>query len=461
MMATAADRTGARETGGRRSTRRGLQTGAVRLALGGTLGGALGGALAACGGGSPVDQGAALQTRRPATVQFGSRWGSTHATEAIEIKNLALYNEKFAPTRVERTPFPGNHAEWLEKLTVAFASDTQPDVFTVGTPGIPRFGLAGSLLPLDGYPAARKEADDFFVPALEVGKISGTLYGFEYFIDANVMLYRKDLLAEVGLPADRQGLPKTWDQFRDVARKLTQWDGTELKRIGFDVSRADETLHWTMMQQLGKTPFDKDMKRSQLDSPEAERALQLLVDLIHKDRVDSTQRPQLPQGVAALASPHLASQFGNSAVIANVKRTLDPQQYLATDFVPEFSAKTSVAGYLGGTWILSSKATKVPAETVDVLLYLSSKEHLLQVAEATTTIVARKSLGKSSVATDPLLRPYYEMLQYGWSLPKHAKIEQIRQQARTLLQDAVNGKVPVKAALAEMHRAAIADLASG
>ena len=43
------------------------------------------------------------------------------------------------------SPFVGDHTQFLQKMTVAFAGGSGPDVFTVGTPGIPLFGKQGSL----------------------------------------------------------------------------------------------------------------------------------------------------------------------------------------------------------------------------------------------------------------------------------------------------------------------------
>ena len=71
----------------------------------------------------------------------------------------------------------------------------------------------------------KKELADFFAPVQELGKYKGTLYGLNYFIDMGVTQYRKDLLAQEGLPSDRKSLPKTWDQFREWGRKLAKLGG--------------------------------------------------------------------------------------------------------------------------------------------------------------------------------------------------------------------------------------------
>jgi ABC-type glycerol-3-phosphate transport system substrate-binding protein len=86
-----------------------------------------------------------------------------------------------------------------------------------------------------------------------------------YFVDMRIPLYRKDILADAGLPTDRKSQPKTWDQFRDVTRRLAQWEGGELRRIGFDVPKGDDTLFYTLVRQQGKDALNGDMTRPGFD----------------------------------------------------------------------------------------------------------------------------------------------------------------------------------------------------
>ena len=114
------------------------------------------------------------------------------------------------------------------------------------------------------------------------------------------MLYRKDVLAEAGLPTDRKGLPKTWDQFREAARKVSRWEGSGcIGRVGWDVQgAAGDTTAWVVMVgQQNRRMISADGKRVEFDGPEGEKALQTLVDFVHRDRVNSLQRPAFPSGI--------------------------------------------------------------------------------------------------------------------------------------------------------------------
>lgn len=430
-----------------------------RLGSGGAGMGVLA-ALTACG---TASGGPAKAERRAVTVQYWSRWGGANATDAVDTKRMPLFDEKYAPTKVERTPFVGNHTEFLQKMTVAFAGGTGPDVFTVGTPGIPLFGKQGSLLEVEKYPAIKKEMADFFAPVQELGRYKGKLHGLNYFIDMGVTLYRKDHLTAAGLPTDRKTLPKTWEQFREVARKLAKWEGGTLARIGFNVPR-DDKMFLTAVNQLGKSLFNKELTKANFDGVEGERSLQMMVDFIHRDRIDAigAQPPKVPSGANILAAGLTSIHHGSSEVLQQVQRAgLNPTDVIVSDFTPEWTGKTAATGYLGGTWAMANKATKVPDEAVQVLLFLTDAEHNSAIGEATYTVVSRKSLDKSKIAQDPIMRAYYEALEKAWSLPQITEIDDIRNNVRTQLGEALDQKKSVKEALANMVSYANTKLASG
>ncbi|HEV2121791.1 MAG TPA: extracellular solute-binding protein, partial [Chloroflexota bacterium] len=258
--------------------------------------------LSACGqvGGAPQ-----AATRKAVTLQYWSRFGAP--IQDVEEKGLSAFDEKFAPIKVERTAVTGSYDNLLEKITTSFASGSAPDVFTMGSSGIVTYAHPGPAMQLDAHPRLRKEAADFFGPPMAVGKYKDKVYGLTYFIDSRMPIYRKDMLAEVGVPTDRKALPKTWDQFRDVTKRLAKWEGGQLTRVAFDVPKTgDAKLFMTMVAQQGKNIYNPQGNKVAFDGPEGQRALQTIVDLVQRDRVDSFQRPEMPRGVEPLATAYMA-----------------------------------------------------------------------------------------------------------------------------------------------------------
>jgi ABC-type glycerol-3-phosphate transport system substrate-binding protein len=407
------------------------------------------GALAACGGAAEAPRSA-----RPAvTLDYWSRMGpgasrSYVETGEFEDKRLAVFAEQNSPVRVNRTVI-SNGDELLQKLTVAFVGGTGPDAFNIGSPGVAQLSAPGFVLALDAYPRVKKEAADFFPSGINIGTYKQKLYGLTYYADMRLMMYRKDRLAEAGLPTDRKSLPKTWDAFTEATKKIARWEGGQMTRFGFDVPRNDESFWLMMVKQLGKEMLNPDLTRAQFDGAEGERALQTIVDFIHRDRIDAFERPNPPNGVTIMATDIAGSIFTNSQQIGNVAAAnLDPAKYLVTDFTPEFSNKETATGYLGGTWLLAGKANKNVDATLDLVLFLASPEQLAGVTQAFSAVPPRKSMDKT--VTDPLLRPFYEAQDKGWSVPGHPKFAQLRVKIREVVLQAMKREKSVKAAVAEM-----------
>jgi multiple sugar transport system substrate-binding protein len=414
---------------------------------------------AACGAGAAG--GSQARTRRAVTLQYWSRFAAP--IEDVELKFLPRFEEQYAPIKVERTLASTDYAKLVEKVTTAFASSTAPDVFTMGSPDVVTYAHPGSALQLDAYQEVRKHTDDFFGPPLAVGRYQDKLYGLTYYIDTRIMMYRKDMMAEVGLPADRKSLPKTWDQFREAAKKLVRWEGSDIKRVGWDVSgpAGDATIFLVMLGQLGKKVIAADGKKVEFDGAEGQRALQTLVDFVFKDRIDSPQRPQFPSGIDSLATPLLAIKWNNAGPISSMRRaSIDPDQLVAADLTPEFSGKQTAASYLGGTWQMVAKATRDVDAALALAMYLTNPEVGLAVAESQNTVPAHKSSEKMAYLQQPLVRPFYDSLQYGWVVPQHPRYAEIRTKLIEAVKDAVAQKRPVKEALSDAAAYSNALLAS-
>ena len=268
----------------------------------------------------------------------------------------------------------------------------------------------GFLLPLDSYSSIKSAVADFFESGRRIGTYKGKLYGLTYVVGMRLVSYRKEYLAEVGKRADRASLPKTWEQFRDVVRTLSRWEGGDLRRAGFDVPKSDEAFFLTTVRQQGKDALNAGMTRAAFDGVEGERALQFAVDLLHRDGVDAFQRPAVPTGLEPLASQVMASRWTNAQVLAGTRRAgLDPAQLVITDLTPEWTGKPAATGYLGGTWIAPSKQNKDVDATLDLLLFLGNYDHLTGVAEINGSVPPLKPANSNwAPMKDPLVRPYFE-----------------------------------------------------
>jgi multiple sugar transport system substrate-binding protein len=129
----------------------------------------------------------------------------------------------------------------LEKEMAQFISGTPTyDVLSIESSWLP--GVAHFLEPLDEY--IERDKIDFakrFGPrAKDVVSFNGQAVGLPVRFGTDILFYRKDFLDEAGV-----GVPKTHQEFREIAKKLTKKDaGGQVTRFG--TSFKAQSPSWTV-----------------------------------------------------------------------------------------------------------------------------------------------------------------------------------------------------------------------
>src|SRR5438105_3459917 len=77
---------------------------------------------AACAGAAGTRASGGTPARKPVTLQYWSRFAAP--IQDVEEKYLPIFNEKYAPIKVERSLPTTDYNQLVEKVTTAFASST-------------------------------------------------------------------------------------------------------------------------------------------------------------------------------------------------------------------------------------------------------------------------------------------------------------------------------------------------
>ncbi len=176
-----------------------------------------------------------------------------------------------------------NHSEWgrmRNRLRDAVGAGNPPDVahqhaFV--------FGAQGFAEPLDDlWQAWGQEARNRFLPnALEDVTWNGVKYGVPLDINTIFLFYNKSMFKEAGLA--EPGSNYTYAQLLSDARKLTKADGSRfglaIKPGAWDVFGLVRSNGGELLDETGGTAT------SRLDDPANVQMLQLLTDMVNKDRV--------------------------------------------------------------------------------------------------------------------------------------------------------------------------------
>jgi multiple sugar transport system substrate-binding protein len=174
------------------------------------------------------------------------------------------------------------------------------DVLSIDIIWIPEFAASGWLAPLDEF------ADEQFKSKFFAGAISGCsyrnkLFGIPWFIDAGLLYYRKDLLEKHGFDP-----PRTFDQLVEQCRTITKKENRR-KMYGFIWQGMQyEGLVCNFLEYIwgnGGAVFDRENRLS-INSPENQRALALMYDLIYVHRIT-------PEAVATYTEEESRHVFGN------------------------------------------------------------------------------------------------------------------------------------------------------
>ncbi|NJD03374.1 MAG: extracellular solute-binding protein [Ruminiclostridium sp.] len=189
--------------------------------------------------------------------------------------------------------------DYWQKLPVAVQAGTGPDIMHFHTAYTNVFipTLAApypeDVLPVDKLKAEFMGIDPFV--------IDGKIYTIPTAYMTGAMVYNKKMWADAGL-TDKD-FPKTWDQLREVAKKLTKRDGDNIIVNGMDINEG--WLLTALSYQKGYFLFKEDGKTSQMNNPGVIEAAKMLQDMIKVDKVfaPSTGAPheRIANGKSAMA----------------------------------------------------------------------------------------------------------------------------------------------------------------
>src|SRR5439155_19143067 len=123
-------------------------------------------------------------------------------------------------TGIQFKPLFAPHAEMKQRfVTGELAGSGAVDVYMLDQPWVGQFIAAKYLVPLTSRIDA-KDKNDFLPTALATNSATGEIYGLPFLVHNSVFYYRTDLYQKAGLSQP----PKTWDEYRQYATKLTAAD---------------------------------------------------------------------------------------------------------------------------------------------------------------------------------------------------------------------------------------------
>ena len=182
-----------------------------------------GGKVAAAAAMSSVFSPFFIQSARAATKtlsfwQFYAPNGISNLQSKWFVDCVAAWNATH-DVKVELQYVPNNDYMNGTKLQTAFASGHGPDIFIISPGDFLRYYNGGVLTELTPY-MEEEAKKDLFPNVMETRMVDGKIYGLPMEVEPMAMYYSVKAFDEAGL--SEKDLPKTWDQFMEIAHKLTK-----------------------------------------------------------------------------------------------------------------------------------------------------------------------------------------------------------------------------------------------
>jgi sn-glycerol 3-phosphate transport system substrate-binding protein len=230
---------------------------------------------------------AGTEASGPVEVKFWYAYGGQNrkVTEAL----IERFNSAH-PDIVVKGTYQGDYFESLAKLRVASRTSSGPVVTHVIGEALPQLWQSKLLEDLTPYAKGDTGAalnQDDFIPALtqdgyfDYGDQKVPLFALPFNRSTPICYYNERMFKEAGLEP-----PKTWEELRSHAKKLTVREGEETKVWGFELP-VDWWFWYGMLHQAGGTLLDPSQKKAAFGGAEGQAALTLLIDMV---KVDKTMR---------------------------------------------------------------------------------------------------------------------------------------------------------------------------
>ena len=229
-------------------------------------------------------------TKKKAEITYMA-WYNTTQSEGQEIqKSLDVYNEK--QDKVHVNLILVSRADYEAKLNTMAAANQLPDACIMAEPMVLRYAVAGKLADVsDMYSKEEAPLDSLAFT------YKGKPVAYSCADEVLVLYYNRKIFDDAGIPYPPAAADKawTWDEYIDVAKKLTKdkngktpndpgFDAKNIVTYGTDFNRL--SWMWPVMAvSNGGGIMTSDGQKLLLGEPATIEALQKIADLYLKEKV--------------------------------------------------------------------------------------------------------------------------------------------------------------------------------
>lgn len=370
-------------------------------------------------------------------------WGGNPTEEKLLKQVIEDFEAKHKDVKVK---YEVISEQYMDVIKTRLIGGEGPDVFYLDAFEAPALIETGVLEPLDDYVTDDFDVEDFEKPLAEAFIQDGKTYGFPKDYSTLALFYNKKMLSDAGVE-----VPKTFDEFREAAKKLTK-DGV----YGFGVAPELARMFWIGESTGGDIVKDD---KANFASDEVVSALQPIIDMHNVDKTAVEPKEVgvswggeiFGQGKAAMviegnwAIPFLADTF--------------PDIEYGTAELPVVDGKKSTMAY-SVAYVMNAASEKKEASW-KLISYLTGKEGMETWTSKGYALPTRKSVAeKLGYDKDELRSALVAGASYATVWSEGTNLPIIMNNFNNQFMSAFLGKRPLGEALKEAEKQANSEIGS-
>lgn len=340
-------------------------------------------------------------------------WGSDELFESLIAGYTAIHPN--VTIKLVNNPWE----DYWTKLPLALDGENGPALFNIHNSY--HENLINYLAPLD-IPIEDLQAD---FTGVDAHIIDGKVYYIDYGMMTGTVYYNKDMWEAAGLT--EADIPKTWDEMREVAKKLTIKNGDQIVQAGLNFNGDfHQNYLLGLNYQLGENIFKEDGTTPNVNSDTMKQIMQMLVDFYEVDGVGSKDFGEKGADSFGQGQSAMVIQWGH---FYNTLNTTWSDINFGVFEIPTFDGNPYAYNRYNGesTFGINKNAPKDQQAVAQdfVKYYLANDNAQVTFNLAMSTFPAKKSLASNEeILKNPSLRVLAEHIdRYIWPGPMPETVE--------------------------------------
>ena len=181
-----------------------------------------------------------------------------------------------------------SYSDYWTKMPIAIAGGAGPDIYIMTRANFDAYARAGQCLDfsedLANYPQLQEDFAGMLQNAVSTYQYHGRQMGVPLSVESTGIIFNKDLFEKAGLPLLSEVEDTwTWDDLRDMAKKLTIREGDETTQYGYYIP-ANRMPMLEYIWATGTELFNEDGTEAVFASEDGISALDFLNTLMNTDQ---------------------------------------------------------------------------------------------------------------------------------------------------------------------------------